>query len=183
MNTEKLYPYVVPAGYIDVSEPGPPGFHPMIGHEVYVQLVEDMNGICRMIQPDELLESGLDVAAGHRLAIENLQALAETTAIQKGVHETEGGQRFIVWSGHWLAASCIRLPGIADWAKNTLAAPEICASIPQRESLLFFPKVNRQFRDQMREMIRTAEEGARKPVTLGFFSWDGDNILPLNEAS
>ena len=181
MNRDKLFPYVVPFGYIENVDRGPAGFIPSIGHEVYVMLVEDLNGICRNVQLDELSEAGLDIAEAHQLALENLQTLARSSAMHKGMHEVQGtGQRFIVWEGHWLAASCIRLPGIGEWAQKTLGVSEICASSPQRESLLFFPKADRKFRDHMRGVIRSTEELARKQVTFELFSLD-DKLRPLVE--
>lgn len=183
VNRDKLFPYVVPSGYIENVDRGPAGFIPSIGHEVYVMLVEDMNGVCRNVQLDELSEAGLDVASGHQLALDNLQTLARSPAIHKGMHEVEGsGQRFVVWEGHWLAASCIRLPGIGDWAKKALGVSEVCASIPQRESLLFFPKADRKFRDHMRGVIRSTEKLARKQVTFELFTV-ADELRPLVETA
>lgn len=144
-------------------------------------LVEELGGVCSNIQVEQLADEGLTIEAAHELAIENLQALARSTAIHKSLQGLPNGQRFVAWEGHWLTASCLRLPGLADWARKTLETEQICASIPQREALLIFPKGNRVFRDEMREMIREAEKHARKQVTLGLFEFVGNEVRAFEE--
>lgn len=113
----------------------------------------------------------------------SLQVIADTSAIRKGMYAVrEMGERLIVWTGHWLTASCIRLPGIGEWASEALGTNEICVSIPQRESLLFFANRNRQFRDDMRSLIRSSEDEAQKLVTFELFTLAGDVLRPQIEA-
>ena len=179
---ETIYPYIVPEPYVERLDRGPDGFIPWIGHDVYVLLVDDMRGVCRNIRMDELYALNLNVEFAHQLAIQNLQALARSGQIQKACCHAPMDRRFIVWGDHWLAASCLRLPGLGDWARKTLEADEVCASIPQREALFLFPMADRPFRDAMREIIRKGEEHARKQVTWDLFKFEGDRVCAFTES-
>lgn len=181
MNHDQLFPYIVPGPYLENIGATPPGFIRSIGHDSHVMLVEELGGVCSNIQFEQLTDEGLSIEAAHELALKNLQTLARSTEIHKSLQALPNGQRFVAWQGHWLTASCLRLPGLADWARKTLETDKICASIPQREALLIFPKGNRVFRDEMREMIREAEKHARKQVTLGLFEFVGNEIQALVE--
>jgi hypothetical protein len=130
MDIAKVYPYVVPAGYIEVGPSGPDGFILPLGHDIFAMLVHDIDGLCQGVLPDELTAAGMDAPALHRRALHNLESLAEGSDIQKSKHQAPGGMPFILWSSHWLAASCIRLPGLHAFASKLLNTDMVCVSVP-----------------------------------------------------
>ena len=137
MDLVKLYPYVVPGGYVEAA--GQDDLLLPIGHDVFAMLVVDYGGISGSVLPDELVEAGLTPAEAHQTALNNLESLARSKEIHKALHEGPEGLPFMAWSGHWLAASCIRLPGLFVFASNLLRADTFCVSIPQRGAAPFSP--------------------------------------------
>jgi hypothetical protein len=178
----KIYPYVVPAGYVDKLPATADGFVLPLGHNVFAMLVHDLDGLCRNVFEGELAEVRLDASEAHRRALANLEQLAEGNAIQKALYRGPEGMPFLLWSGHWLAASCARLPSLHAFASEILQTPELCVSIPHRESLLVFPRGTRAQRDQMRDIIRRNEGDASKPITWELFTLTPAGLAPLVEA-
>jgi hypothetical protein len=181
MDLSKIYPYVVPAGYVEQAPSGPDGFLLPLGHDIFAMLVHDLDGVCRNVMPDELAETGLSTAALHQRALENLQSLAQGPDIQKSMYQGPGGIPFVVWSRHWLTASCVRLPGLYAFAIKILKADTVCVSVPQREAMLLFPLGSIEEREQMRAIIRKNEEDARKLVTWELFTSSAAGLQPLVE--
>jgi len=181
MNLAKIYPYVVPASYIEHAPNGPDRFILPIGHDVFAMLVHDLNGVCRNVLPSELAQAKLTSAAAHEQALENLERLALGAEIQKSKHQGPTGVPFVLWSGHWLTASCIRLPRLHAFATKFLNTDTACVSIPQREAMLLFPLSTKEQREQMQTLIRKNEEGARKLVTWELFELSAAGLRPFTE--
>ena len=182
MDVAKVYPYVVPAGYVEHAGANPSGFILPLGHEVYAVLFHDFDGISRNVFMEELTESGLAPAEAHARALDNLESLASGPDIQKSMHQGPGGLPFELWSGHWLTASCIRLPGLFAFATKFLKAEAVCVSIPQREAMLLFPFGTHEQREQMRVLIYEKEADARKLVTWELFTLSSTGLQPLVES-
>jgi hypothetical protein len=144
-------------------------------------LVHDLDGLCRNVFPEELAESRVSPAEAHERALNNLSALAQGTGIQKSLFHGPGGTQFVLWSGHWLTASCVRLPGLYSFATKALKADTLCVSIPQREAMLLFPLGTREERDQMRALIQEQEAKARKHVTWELFTLSPMGLHPFDE--
>ena len=184
MDSSRIYPYIVPAGYVDSISPALDGMALPLGHDVYAMLWEDCGGISRNVSDDELEAAGLDPFAAHDVALENLHRLARSGAVRIGLMGTkEDDTPFILWAGHWLAASCVRLPNLYAFACEQLHERDLCASIPQRETLVIFPNKDKSFRDRMRQIIRNAQNDTRKQITYELFSLTADGVCPLNENS
>jgi hypothetical protein len=181
MDLAKIYPYVVPAGYVEHAPSGPDGFILPLGHDVFAMLVHDLDGVCRNVLPNELAQAKLTSAAVHERALDNLEALAQGPAIRKSMHQGPGSAPFVLWSGHWLTASCVRLLRLHAFATKFLKTDAVCVSIPQREALLLFPPGTREQRDQMRALIRENEDGARKLVTWELFELSAAGLRPFVE--
>ena len=180
----KIYPYVVPAAYVQSIAPTREGIALPIGHDVYAMLWEDCGGVSRNVSEEELEAAGLDPFDAQDLALENLHAVARSGAVRIGLMGTKADDTpFIVWAGHWLAASCVRLPNLYAFACEQLHTHDLCASIPQRETLVIFPSKGKSFRDDMRRMIRTSEGRSRKPITFELFSLTADGVCPFHESS
>jgi hypothetical protein len=181
MDLAKVYPYVVPVGYIELAPGGPDGFVVPVGHDLFALPVHDLDGLCRNVLPDELAAAGLGTAALHQRALDNLEALAKGPDIHKSMHQGPGGMPFVVWSGHWLTASCLRLSGLYAFASRALKADAVCVSVPHREAMLVFPVGTREQRDQMRAIIRENEADAPKPLTWELFTLSAAGLRPLPE--
>ncbi len=97
------------------------------------------------------------------------------------MHRGPNGTPFVLWSGHWLTASCIRHPGLYRFGSKYLKEQTFCVSIPQREAMLLFPLGTRADRDAMRSMIRETESDARKPVTWELFTLSAAGLHPFVE--
>lgn len=181
LDLAKVYPYVVPEGYAKLAPTGPEGFLPALGHNVYAMLVQDLKGICRNLHPAELERAKVTMAEAHRQALANLELLAKGDLITKSLHLGPEGLPLMLWSGHWLVASCIRLPGLYDFCCRRLQTESLCVSIPQRETMLVFPTSTREQRDQMRTIIWQNESDARKLVTWELFTLSSDGLNALAE--
>jgi hypothetical protein len=181
MDLAKIYPYVVPAGYVERAPSGPDGFILPLGHDVFAMLVHDLDGVCRNVLPNELAQAKLTPAAAHQQALDNLERLALRSDIQKSKHQGPTGVPFILWSGHWLTASCVRLPRLHAFAGKFLNTDSVCVSIPQREAMLLFPPSTKEQREEMRALIRKNEEGARKLVTWELFELSAAGFRPFTE--
>ena len=181
MNLAKIYPYVVPASYIEHAPNGPDGFILPIGHDVFAMLVHDLDGVCRNVLANELAQAKLTSAAVHERALDNLEALAQGAEIRKSMRQGPGGVPFLLWSGHWLTASCVRLRRLHAFATKFLKTDTACVSIPQREALLLFPPGTEEQREQMRALIRKNEKGARKLATWELFELSGAGLRPFTE--
>lgn len=182
IDRSKLYPYVVPAAYLRHAPSLEPDFCISLGHDVYVMPVIDYDGVCQSVTPDELRSVEMSASECHAIALENLSRLAKSrSAFLAHKYTGEYGHPFAVWQGHWLTASCIRLPHLYDWATKTLGADEFCVSIPHREAMIIFPMADRRFRDAMRALIYEKESDAPKQITFELFRLDVDGLAPFVE--
>jgi hypothetical protein len=179
MDLTKIYPYVVPDTYVERTPTNPEGFVLPLGHGVVAILVHDLDGVCRNVTPDELSSAGLTATAAHQQALSNLESLAEGPAINKAIYQGAGGTPFVIWSGHWLTASCIRVRGLHAFASKLLKTDTVCVSIPQREAMLLFPDGPKEQRDQMRALIQTNEQDPHKLVTGKLFRLTAAGVTPL----
>jgi hypothetical protein len=183
MDRTKIYPYVVPAGYVERQPTEPQGLTLSLGHDIYIMLVHDLDGVCRNVLAEELEKARLSPVQAHAQGSENLENLAKQPVFQTSLHRTKAQDLpFILWGGHWLAASCIRLPRLFELASKHLNTNDICVSIPQREVMLLFPKADRSFRDAMKAMIHENEREERKLITWELFSLTCDGVRPFKEA-
>jgi len=183
LDISKVYPYVVPEGYLENPAAHGEGMVLPLGHDVNVMLVHDLGGMCRNVFAEEAAAWRVTLSQLHRRAQENLADFATTGALRKSLMYVSSPRKipFVLWHAHWLAASCIRLPDLHSWASENLGAQEICISIPQREAMLMFPKGDRSFRDQMREMIFETEKDSPKCITFELFSLSPAGISPFTE--
>lgn len=180
-DSSKIYPYVVPSGYLEGVDPGPPGFYLALGHDIHALPYRDLGNSCVNIRPRDMSAAGLNAAQLHQLALENLLKLAKGTAFTKSLHQTPNGTPFLVWTGHWLAASCSRLPSLFKFASKHLQAEKLCVSIPHRELMIIFPFGTLEQRQQLRAMIYENEKEARKLITWELFTLTAAGLKALSE--
>jgi len=171
MRIDKIYPYVVPEGYVGGADVGPSELVRPLPNDVFSMLVEDHDGICGSITPEDARGSGKSNDELYRIALDNLTTLARSQVVRFGVASGPRGLPFVVCSGHWLSASCILLEDLFGKVSATLQSESLLASIPVRESLLIFHDLDADYRREMHALIDAAEEGQRKPITRRFFGY------------
>jgi hypothetical protein len=169
----KLYPYVVPeAAYYPrgVADQEAAGATFKLGHGLAVALVHDNGGLVHNVSPEELRQAHLTAAQAREIALRNLQsAIASGTIGAKVFDAGPEGRPFILFSGHWLASSCILLPDLYDLASKRLGTTDILVSVPNRDAMLVFPKGDAHYRQAMRALIREKESDGLKPLTFKLF--------------
>lgn len=184
LDLDKVYPFIVPAGYFGNGPRGPldpTGLIVPVGQGAFATIVMDLNGMCRTVSPSEL-PLNLPAKELHARAVANLEALVRNGGVQwQMMQDAAGTPSMLRCYGSWLAAACCRLPNLVRFARQHLRCEEVCVSIPQREEMLLFPKGNRASRDRLREQIYETEKDAERPITFGLFLLTETGMTPLNE--
>jgi hypothetical protein len=178
----KIFPYLVPYGYFEAAGEKAKAVSWPLGHGLHVALVHDLDGLVRNVVPEDLSTLGLTAEEAKERAIRNLESLAMSGAI--GQQRFEAGPEkkpFVLFGGHWAAATCILLPGLRGMGVKNVGSEDLCICIPHREALLLFSKGDRKYRDAMRKMIRQHESDGRKPLSFELFVLTPTGIAELKE--
>jgi hypothetical protein len=176
---EQLYPYVVPAAYL---EQGGKDLARPIGHGLHVALVFDLGETVQSARAEDLRQLGVSIDGAHRLALDNLERLADERKLRMAMFsDGPGGRPFVLIRGHWATATAILLPNLLGTVSKPLATQDVCVSIPHREAFLAFPCADRAYRDAMRAFVREREAGGPKPLTWGLFRIGESGVSPLTE--
>ena len=182
MNRDNLFPYLVhgPPG------PGRAAICVPVGHGVYATLFEDHesdDGIVHAtVSPDQLRAAGLSADEAHRVALDNLAEFAEGEELSMqmlgGVGDTIN---FLLISDHPRAAACLRLPDLYDTARQVLRTDELCAVVPQRESLVVLPKRDQAYRELVVGKLRGIEADADRPISFGLYELTPGGVREFKE--
>ncbi|MEN6625470.1 MAG: hypothetical protein ABFD69_04485 [Candidatus Sumerlaeia bacterium] len=178
-----IYPYVVPAGYLQDIGPMPDGCIRPLGHGIYSVLASDLGGMVRIFNARDIQELNKTPDEIYQLAIANLERVARDREVDiKVVPKGPQDKPFILFTDHWTAATCILLPKLRAMATQTLGTGEFCISIPHRDVMLVFAKGDKAYRDEMMAMIREKETpDAQKPLTWDLFEFRDGNICEFTE--
>lgn len=181
MNPDRLFPYLV-AGRPDAAD-----LAVAVGHDVYAVVCEDADTAAGIMHAGAtaagLLAAGLTPADAHRVALENLAKFAEADSrlsIQV-LGEPGAAVHFLLYSDHPRAAACLLLPDLYDEARDHLGTPDLCACVPQRESLVIFPDRGPAYRDSVVAKLREIEAGAAEPIGFGLFALTPTGVRPIAE--
>lgn len=180
-DASKILPYVVPAVYLDYQREDAKPLTWALGHGLHVVLVHDLGGSVGNVLPEELTALGLTVEQAKKKAIENLELLAKSGAIGQRRFDGPNQKPFVLFGGHWAAATCILLPGLRQIGLKNVGTEEICICVPHREALLMFPKGDKEYRSVMLKMIRERESDGRKPLTFDLFELTTAGVSELKE--
>jgi hypothetical protein len=180
-DASKILPYVVPAAYLDFQRVDAKPLMWPLGNGLHVVLVHDLEGLVGNVLPEELAALGLTIEQAKKKAIENLEALAKSGAIGQRRFEGPNQKPFVLFGGHWAAATCILLPELREIGVRNLGSKEVCVCIPHREALLLFPKGDREYREVMLKMIRQRESDGEKPLTFDLFELTEGGVIELKE--
>lgn len=172
----------MPAVYLDYQRDDAKPLTWPLGHGLHVVLVHDLDGVVGNVMPEELSRLGVTIEEAKKRAVVNLAALVQSGAIQQRRFERGPGQKpFVLFGGHWAAATCILLPGLRQTGIKNVGSEEVCVCIPHREALLMFPKGDKAYRDAMRTMIRERENDGRKPLAFELFELTASGINEVKE--
>ncbi|MGK2858895.1 MAG: hypothetical protein ACSLFQ_16985 [Thermoanaerobaculia bacterium] len=176
MKLDKLLPYIVPPGYVENLQISADGLVRHLGHDVYVMLVEDMDGICRNVLDGDL---SCSVQEGYNRAIENLEVLVRAREIEIGLLKGPRDFPFVVAGGHWDAAACLLLPRLHEVTSQHLGTGTLLAAVPSRSSLLVFRHEDDRYVDEMRKFMNKAEKGERKRISNSVFQVTAGRVAPF----
>jgi hypothetical protein len=180
VNPDHLYPYLIP---------GPVGSDwesacVSLGHGVWVQLCDDTDAAPGVaVTLGQLRAAGLTPEAAHTRALENLARFALETPDM--TIEPVGGRgdavHFLLYCDHPRAAACLLLPDLYEEACEELGTTEVCAVVPQRESLVIFAKRERAYREAMVARLREWEADAAHPISFALFELTADGVREFHE--
>ena len=176
MDASRLLPYLVPASYVEGQDVSPDGLVRHVGHDVFMMLVHDLDGVCRNVVPDELDRTPQEAYAQ---AIANLEALVRSKEISLSAIHGPRELPVLIGGGHWAAASCLLLPRLFEVASRNLSSAELLAAVPSRDSLLVFRRVDDDYNLEMSRFIENAERGERKRVSNSLFSLTTRGVEPF----
>ncbi|HEX4608085.1 MAG TPA: hypothetical protein VH092_07760 [Urbifossiella sp.] len=183
MNPDHLYPYLVP-GLPD------PGWEPIavpVGHGVWARLFEDTESAAGVVHaavaPDRLRAAGLTPAEAHGRALANLARFAEDSPdLSIQVLGNAGDPvHFLLYSDHPRAAACLLLPDLYEEACDLLKTTDVCAVVPQWESLVVLPKRDRAYRDAVVAKLRELEADAVRPIGFALFELTAAGVREFHE--
>lgn len=176
--SQLLYPFIVKADDLKDLNESPAGATYEIGHKLYVTLVYDLNGTVRNLVQSDLDRMEISVIKAHEYALDNLANLAETDKIAKRLVQGPDNIPMMVWGGHWLASSCILLPNMHTWFESTMNTSKVLASIPSRDMLMLFPKMNQDSTDRVQRFVRYNNNKFESPLSLRLFIISSSGLEP-----
>ena len=139
LDTDKIYPYVVPGTYVPDWEDG--SFVSWrFKHDLEVMLVSDLGHTVSSVHPKSLEQIGMADDEAWDIAFRNLNNDWADGRMWVNVLNGEEGERCLVVENHWSAAATILLPSMQQVAAERLGSPDFFAFIPDASFLLFFQK-------------------------------------------
>jgi hypothetical protein len=177
----KIYPYVVPADYLEHQPASPTRMAWPLGHGLHEVLVHDLGTLVRNVSPADLVALGLTPQTARQRALANLADAVRTGAIRHQLIAGPQQRSFLLFGGHWSAAAAILLPDLHRLVVKHLGDGNFCACLPHREALLVFAKGDRAYREEMRAMIREREGAGYKSLSFSFFELGPDGVRELHE--
>jgi len=183
VNAEALFPYLVRG----LPDPAAGDLAVPVGHGLFAVVYEDRDAggpiVHTPVTREALAAAGLTPAAAHAAALENLTKFAD--ADERLSIQILGGPgepvHFLFYSDHPRAAACLRLPDLFSEARDHLGTTDLCAVVPQQESLVVFPKRDRAHRDALVAKLRAIEAGADAPLTFELFDLTEAGVRPFTE--
>ena len=174
MNTAKIYPYIVSQSYL---EHGAIAVRTLIDGEIYLSLVEDLDGIVQGITPEALGDANLSAEQALDLALDNLGNALRNQEINISSFDGENGDMpFLLFADSWLAAAALVERGLSDFAANVFGTNSVYASIPHRDAMLVFPKCTGGKLQAYRDMIVEHESDGEKPLTFTLFEISPEGV-------
>ena len=183
LNREQIYPYLLPG----LLNPDWAAVCPEVGHGLVIQLFHDNeseHGIVHStVGPEELGSANLTAAEANRIALDNLARFADDSPqLSIQVLGAPGeALHFLLHSDHPRASACLLLTDLYEQAAEVLKETDLLACVPQRESLVVFPKRDRTYREMLVGKLREIEADARHLLTFELFALSMNGVTPFSE--
>jgi hypothetical protein len=176
---EKIFPYLVPSEYLKHGALQPDQITRLLGHDLYIVLVQELNGSVRNVLPTDLQKLGLTPQQAQAKADENLGALIKKQTIKSSVFPNgPGGKPFALFGGHWAAAAAATWTGLHGALSKALGSEALIVSVPHREAMLVFRDGDAAYVESVKTMIREKEADGQKPLTWELFTLTKDGLQP-----
>jgi hypothetical protein len=167
-----IFPYVVTKNYpIDVQS----GKSTPIGNDIYIEYVIEKKGIVEGINIS-ITKNKEKIKVK---AIENLQKVFKNDIKAMSFQNGPGNCMFILIGNHWSAATQIINPDLFLWATKILKTDKLIISIPNRETLLIFPNMDKIFYSDIKKMVIEKESNDRKMLTFELFLLTSSGLKQL----
>lgn len=176
LDPSRLYPFLLTAARLEADSVAE-----SVGHGLFLGFAEDHDGAARILHADAPLLRRLE---GSPLAVATLN-LARAVADGKvtiGLGTAPTGQPWMVFGPQWLAASCLFLPDLRNFAAAHLGTNDLCACAPHRDVLVVFPTGDESTRAQLAEHFEQWLRDGRKPLSTGIFLLSDHGFEPLGES-
>jgi hypothetical protein len=174
MRTDQLFPYL--QRRVDDPTKYPHRFQ--LDHDLEVVLHTESlppKGDATPVLLEQLEILGLSIVDAHSAALDNLGTFAEGEAFELQTIGQPGAEHhFVLMAAHPLVASMVLLPYLRAEMADLLGTDDLCALVPQQETLVVFPKRDRQFRQNMLTLVREVEADAPKLLTWELFELTDD---------
>ena len=169
-----IYPYVVTKDY-PINEAS--GKSISIGNELYYEYIRDKNGIVESFD----ISKQNDKSKIQKKAIENLKNAFKNNIKAMSFENGPANSQFILLGNHWTAATQILNPDLYDWAKKILKTEKLIVSIPNRETLLIFPSMDKKYFSDIKTFVKGKESGERKMLTFELYELNSTGFVPLEK--
>ena len=177
MTSEKIYPLLVPSSWFQDMA----GYRGPFGQGVEMTLVDAGKDFLRSVTAEETAALGGEEPL-FAAALGNLEDLAARREVGMRLFPTGPQERpFLLFGGHWSAATCLLLPGLYALASRALGTGPLCASIPHRGTMILFPEGDAAYRAAMRQLILEKEGNKERPLTLDLFSLRETGVAEFHE--
>lgn len=169
-----LYPLIVPAGYLPLASPGPIRMGLLDGLEVALVIDHPGEpnklgvsaGLAQYVRDIDIEAAGLSPKEAYKVALQNLEKAAEKGIIRaSGAEGSDGKTKLVIWSDHWLAATCLLLTRLHKMASKALGTEQVVATIPHRDVLVLFADQGQKARVATTKMVHDNEREGRMPIT------------------
>jgi len=178
-HAELIYPYVVPKEYLQHGPTQPDGITRTLGHDLFIVLVHDLDGLVQNVLPDDLKKLGLTPEQAQKQADSNLAALIKEQKVHSSVFASgPQGKPFALFGGHWAAAASSTWTGLYAALSKALGSGQLIVSIPHREAMLVFPDGGPAYLEAMKAIIREKEADGAKLLTWNLFDLTKDGLKP-----
>ncbi|MCG8599274.1 MAG: hypothetical protein MI807_03940 [Verrucomicrobiales bacterium] len=175
---DDLFPYVVPESYFEIF-PAAKKFSKELGNEISIALIFNFGESVKNVSKADLNRLKISEDQAHATAIENLAKLAASQAVKMRQIQGPEGKPFLLFGGHWAAATCILLPHLHSSLSKRFESEEVCVSIPHRDALLAFPRGNSTYLAEMKKMIKDKERWGERRLTDELFVLTKEGIKEL----
>lgn len=176
----QLYPYLVPAEYLQQGEAGPESLAWPVGHGLHLELAFDLGGLMRNAKTADLARLGLTGEIARQRAMDNLDRLLASGRVRVMQRATPEGDPYVVLDSHWAAATALVWPALAGRGEILPGDGPLLAGVPHRDALCLFRGGDAGRIGRMRGLIREQQLRSRKPLTDALFELTAGGVREID---